>query len=128
MYCVAGAALVLVSAGLPRAWMALAAFIPAMLALGAGNGAIFQLVPQRFREEVGVMTGIVGCTGGLGGFYLASSLGYPKQLSGSYRLGFLLFVALAFVALAALALTGLTSIKRRWRTTWSAALAGAARI
>ena len=123
MYCVAGAALVLVSAGLPRAWMALAAFIPAMLALGAGNGAIFQLVPQRFREEVGVMTGIVGCTGGLGGFYLASSLGYSKQLSGSYRLGFLLFAALA-----ALALTGLTSVKRRWRTTWSAALAGAARI
>ena len=123
MYCVAGTALVLISAGLPRAWMALAVFIPAMLALGAGNGAIFQLVPQRFREEVGVMTGIVGCTGGLGGFYLASSLGYSKQLSGSYQLGFLLFAVLA-----ALALTGLTSIKHRWRTTWSAALAGAARI
>ena len=120
MYCVAGSALVLVSAGLPRAWMALAVFIPAMLALGAGNGAIFQLVPQRFREEVGVMTGIVGCAGGLGGFYLASSLGYAKQLSGSYQPGFLLFALLA-----ALALASLTSIKRCWRTTWSAALAGA---
>ncbi|HJS88248.1 MAG TPA: MFS transporter [Acetobacteraceae bacterium] len=41
MYCVAGSALVLVSAGLPRAWMALAVFILAMLALDAGNGAIF---------------------------------------------------------------------------------------
>ncbi|MBV8613743.1 MAG: NarK/NasA family nitrate transporter [Acetobacteraceae bacterium] len=123
MYWVAGAALVLISAGLPRAWMALTVFIPAMLALGAGNGAVFQLVPQRFRDEVGVMTGIVGCTGGLGGFYLASSLGYSKQLSGSYQLGFLLFALLA-----ALALSGLTRIKRRWRTTWSAALAGAARI
>jgi NNP family nitrate/nitrite transporter-like MFS transporter len=122
-YCIAATALVLVSTGLPSAWMALLVFIPGMLALGAGNGAIFQLVPQRFPSEVGVMTGIVGCTGGLGGFYLASSLGYSKQLTGSYQLGFLVFTALA-----ALALTGLTSIKHRWRTTWSAALAGAARI
>ena len=46
-----------------------------MLALGMGNGAVFQLVPQRFRKEIGVMTGLVGMAGGVGGFYLASSLG-----------------------------------------------------
>ena len=60
-----------------------------MLALGMGNGAVFQLVPQRFRNEIGVMTGLVGMTGGVGGFYLASSLGYSKQLTGSYGAGFL---------------------------------------
>ncbi len=49
-----------------------------MLALGAGNGAVFQLAPQRFRKEIGVMTGLVGMTGGIGGFYLASSPG-PRQ-------------------------------------------------
>jgi NNP family nitrate/nitrite transporter-like MFS transporter len=123
MYCIAATALVLVSSGLPGARTALLAFIPAMLALGAGNGAIFQLVPQRFGSEVGVITGAVGCAGGLGGFYLASSLGYSKQLTGSYQAGFLVFAALA-----ALALLALTGVKRRWRTTWSAALAGAARI
>ena len=57
-----------------------------MLALGIGNGAVFQLVPQRFRKEIGVMTGLVGMAGGVGGFYLASSLGYSKQLTGSYQL------------------------------------------
>jgi NNP family nitrate/nitrite transporter-like MFS transporter len=50
-----------------------------MLALGTGNGAVFQLVPQRFQSEIGVMTGLVGMAGGIGGFYLASSLGSPSS-------------------------------------------------
>ncbi|MDJ0391350.1 nitrate/nitrite transporter [Roseomonas sp. E05] len=123
MYAVAATALAVVSLGLSQSWMALAVFITAMLALGMGNGAVFQLVPQRFRDEIGVMTGLVGMTGGLGGFWLASSLGLAKQLSGSYAGGFLIFAALALVALL-----GLTGVKRRWRSTWGAATAGAARI
>jgi nitrate/nitrite transporter NarK len=50
-----------------------------MTALGMGNGAVFQLVLQRFGRDVGLMTGFVGMTGGIGGFYLAASLGYAKQ-------------------------------------------------
>jgi NNP family nitrate/nitrite transporter-like MFS transporter len=122
MYVVAAVALAVVSLRLPQAWMALAVFIIGMLALGMGNGSVFQLVPQRFRREIGVMTGLVGMTGGIGGFYLASSLGYSKQLTGSYQIGFLVFASLA-----ALALLGLTGIKSRWRTTWGASL-GLARI
>ena len=94
-----------------------------MLAFGMGNGSVFQLVPQRFRHEIGVMTGLVGMTGGVGGFYLASSLGLSKQLTGSYQAGLLLFAALAVVALV-----GLTGIKHRWRTTWGAIEATTARI
>jgi NNP family nitrate/nitrite transporter-like MFS transporter len=124
MYLVACAAFAGVSFGLPQAWMALCVFVVGMLALGMGNGAVFQLVPQRFRREIGVMTGIVGMTGGLGGFYLASSLGYSKQFTGSYQIGFLVFASLA-----ALALVGLTGVKKRWRTTWGAATAlGVARV
>ena len=69
-----------------RRWRS-ALFVLAMLALGAGNGAVFQLVPQRFRKEIGVMTGLVGFAGGVGGFYLASSLGFAKQLTGSSAAG-----------------------------------------
>jgi MFS transporter, NNP family, nitrate/nitrite transporter len=103
--------------------MALIFFIAGMLALGMGNGAVFQLVPQRFRKEIGVMTGLVGMTGGIGGFYLASSLGYSKQFTGSYQFGLLIFAILAMVALL-----GLTSIKGRWRITWGAVGMSAARI
>jgi NNP family nitrate/nitrite transporter-like MFS transporter len=84
---------------------------------------VFQLVPQRFRREIGVMTGLVGMAGGVGGFFLASSLGYAKQMTGSYQAGFLVFGGLA-----ALALIGLTSVKTRWRTTWGAAHLTAAKV
>ena len=123
MYVLAAMCLGIVSIGLPSAWMALLAFVGAMLALGMGNGAVFQLVPQRFRKEIGVMTGMVGMAGGVGGFYLASSLGYAKQITGSYQIGFLTFAALCLLALA-----GLSGVKTRWRTTWGAAHLTTARI
>ncbi len=123
MYTLAGSFLIIVSFGLPSRWLALGVFVLAMLALGMGNGAVFQLVPQRFRKEIGVMTGLVGMAGGVGGFYLASSLGYSKQLTGSYQAGFMIFAALAFLALA-----GLSGVKTRWRTTWGAAHLTTAKI
>ena len=55
------------------------------------NGSVFQLLPQRFGKDIGVMTGLVGAGGGIGGFYLASSLGYSKGLTGSYLTGLPLF-------------------------------------
>jgi MFS transporter, NNP family, nitrate/nitrite transporter len=94
-------------------------FFAVMATLGFGNGAVFQLVPQRFRKEIGIMTGLVGFGGGVGGFYLASSLGFAKQATGSASSGFLIFAGLALVALL-----GLTSVKKRWRTTWGAAIQG----
>jgi NNP family nitrate/nitrite transporter-like MFS transporter len=123
MYVFAAAMLAVVGLGLPEAWMALVIFVLAMLSLGMGNGAVFQLVPQRFRKEIGVMTGLVGMAGGIGGFYLASSLGYSKQLSGSYQIGFVIFAGLAVVALL-----GLTTVKARWRTTWGAATVALAKV
>jgi MFS transporter, NNP family, nitrate/nitrite transporter len=92
---------------------AMGAFVVAMLAFGIGNGSVFQLVPQRFAKEIGVMTGLVGMAGGVGGFYLASSLGFAKQFTGSFSPGFLIFAGLAM-----LALVGLTLVKSSWRSKW----------
>lgn len=106
-------------AGVPQADTlpaALGLFVIAMLALGTGNGSVFQLVPQRFSAEIGVMTGLVGMAGGIGGFYLASSLGFAKQWSGSFAPGFYIFAGLAVVALV-----GLLFVKSQWRATWGAA-------
>ncbi len=95
---------------------ALGMFVVAMLALGTGNGSVFQLVPQRFQAEIGVMTGLVGMAGGVGGFYLASSLGLAKQMTGSFAPGFLIFAGLALAALVSVAV-----VKNRWRATWKTA-------
>lgn len=123
VYLIAIVGLVLSSFAWPSAWTALAIVMFSMIALGAGNGAVFQIAPQRFREEIGVVTGLVGMTGGVGGFYLASTLGLAKQATGSYQLGFLGFAALALVALVAL-----TAVGAKWRATWLARtqLAGSA--
>ena len=123
MYLLAATFLFIASVGLPSAAMAVVVFVLAMLALGTGNGAVFQLVPQRFRKEIGVMTGLVGMAGGIGGFYLASSLGFSKQATGSYQLGLSIFAALAL-----LALVGLSAVKGRWRTTWGSAAMTTAKI
>ncbi|MBI3230752.1 MAG: NarK/NasA family nitrate transporter [Burkholderiales bacterium] len=123
MYTLAASFLFLASFGLSSAGAAVVVFVCAMLALGTGNGAVFQLVPQRFRKEIGVMTGLVGMAGGIGGFYLASSMGYSKQLTGSYQTGLVIFASLAVIALI-----GLTLVKTRWRTTWGSAAMTTAKI
>lgn len=89
----------LIGLGLPTIWLAFPAFFAGMLVLGLGNGAVFQLVPTRFAQQVGILTGLVGMSGGVGGFYLASSLGAARQATGSYSLGFLAFAGIALVAL-----------------------------
>ncbi|NOT15157.1 MAG: NarK/NasA family nitrate transporter [Methylotenera sp.] len=116
MYGVAAVLLLVMSFGQPTYQLALAIIIPVMAVLGMGNGAVFQLVPQRFRKEIGVMTGLVGMAGGIGGFYLAASLGYFKQATGNYQIGLMIFAGLAV-----LAMIGLAGVKTRWRTTWGTA-------
>jgi MFS transporter, NNP family, nitrate/nitrite transporter len=83
--------------------------------LGMGNGAVFQLVPQYFRREIGVATGVVGAFGGLGGFFLPTLLGSVKQLSGSYAPGLLVLAIVALVALAVLRL--LVVFQVSWRVS-----------
>lgn len=114
-YVIAGLALVgaSLSHSIP---MSLTAFMIASGALGMANGSVFQLLPQRFGKDIGVMTGLVGAGGGVGGFYLASSLGLAKEHTGSFAMGFLVFSGLCF-----LAIVGLGLVKTRWRTTWGAA-------
>ena len=117
VYGLAAAALAAASFHLASPWMALVVIMFGMMALGSGNGAVFQLAPTRFGREIGVVTGLVGAMGGVGGFYLASTLGFAKQATGSYQLGFLGFAILALIAL-----TALIAIKAHWRARWPAQL------
>ncbi len=82
-----------------------------MACLGMGNGSVFQLVPQRFSAEIGVVTGIVGAAGGLGGFLLPMGLGSLKGLTGSFAGGFLAFAAAAVACSVLVIVAG-----RNWST------------
>ena len=90
-----------------------------MANLGMANGAVFQLVPQRFGKDIGIMTGLVGCAGGLGGTALIKTLGWSKGAFDGYSAGFMIFAAVVL-----LALVGLSMVKTRWRTTWGVSAGG----
>ena len=69
-------------------------------ALGLGNGAVFKLVPQYFPRETGTVTGLVGAFGGLGGFFPPLVLGFIRNVTGAYTLGFVLLALFALGCLA----------------------------
>jgi NNP family nitrate/nitrite transporter-like MFS transporter len=86
---------------------------------GMANGVVFQLVPQRFGRDIGIMTGLIGVAGGIGGTFLIKTLGWAKGTFDSYSVGFFLFAGLVILAIAAISL-----VKTRWRTTWGANAGG----
>lgn len=82
--------------------------------LGMGNGAVFQMAPQRFFSEIELITGIVGAAGGLGGFFLPSALGALKDISGTYGTGLICFASLVAAGVLFLLEFGV-----RWQNTWA---------
>jgi NNP family nitrate/nitrite transporter-like MFS transporter len=110
VYLITAALVAGVASGVGGSLTTVALFVLTMLCLGAGNGAVFQLVPQRFGSEIGLMTGLIGMAGGIGGFLLAAGLGVVKQHSGSYAPGLWLFALIS-----ALAWGSLSGLKEAWR-------------
>ena len=90
-----------------------------MAHLGMANGAVFQLVPQRFGKDIGIMTGIIGCAGGLGGTAIIKTFGWSKGAFDGYTAGFIIFAIVVFVAIL-----GISFVKTRWRTTWGVQAGG----
>ena len=89
-------------------------FMLCFAALGAGNGALFQLVPLRWPLSTAVAGSMIGEIGALGGGFLPNAMGLSKQYSGSYLWGFLSFTLLALVMLAVLRV-----VQIRWTRTWA---------
>jgi NNP family nitrate/nitrite transporter-like MFS transporter len=106
---------------LPTLLVAVVLLFLGMGCLGMGNGSVFQLVPQRFGKEIGVVTGIVGAAGGVGGFFLPTLLGGLKGRTGSYGPGFAVFAA---VALACVGI--MLAVRLRWESTFLAELSAPA--
>ena len=83
-------------------------------ALGAGNGAVFQLVPLRWPLATAVAGSMIGEIGALGGGLVPNAMGLSKQYAGSYMWGFFFFAALSLVMLVMLRVMQL-----RWTRTWA---------
>ena len=83
-------------------------------ALGAGNGALFQLVPLRWPTTTAVAGSMIGEIGALGGGLVPNAMGLSKQYLGTYAWGFVLFAALAVLMLAVMRV-----MQIRWTRTWA---------
>ncbi len=90
-------------------------FMLCFAALGAGNGALFQLVPLRWPLTTAVAGSMIGEIGALGGGFIPNVMGQSKQITGEFSAGFLAFVGLALVALVILRVA-----QRSWVKTWVA--------
>lgn len=89
-------------------------FMLCFAALGAGNGALFQLVPLRWPLTTAVAGSMIGEIGALGGGLVPTSMGLAKQNTGSYMWGFFFFAALA-----AIVLVMMRRMQLRWTRTWA---------
>lgn len=89
-------------------------FMLCFAALGAGNGALFQLVPLRWPLTTAVAGSMIGEVGALGGGLIPNAMGQSKQHAGTYLWGFV-----ACAALAAVMLVLLRRVQIRWTRTWA---------
>ncbi|MBO9652304.1 MAG: NarK/NasA family nitrate transporter [Variovorax sp.] len=83
-------------------------------ALGAGNGALFQLVPLRWPATTAVAGSMIGEIGALGGGLVPNAMGLSKQYLGSYTWGFVFFAVLSLVMLGVMRV-----MQIRWTRTWA---------
>ena len=83
-------------------------------ALGAGNGALFQLVPLRWPAATAVAGSMIGEIGALGGGMVPNLMGQSKQHAGTYLWGFV-----AFSVFSLLMLGVMRYMQIRWTRTWA---------
>ena len=89
-------------------------FMLCFAALGAGNGALFQLVPLRWPTATAVAGSMIGELGALGGGFIPNAMGLSKQHLGTYFYGFL-----AFAVFGVFVLIMMRVMQIRWTRTWA---------
>jgi NNP family nitrate/nitrite transporter-like MFS transporter len=89
-------------------------FMLCFAALGAGNGALFQLVPLRWPLATAVAGSMIGEIGALGGGLVPNAMGLSKQHTGTYLWGFVVFAGLALIVLLMM-----RRMQLRWTRTWA---------
>ncbi|AFL87520.1 nitrate/nitrite transporter [Terriglobus roseus DSM 18391] len=97
----------------PSLGVTTALFMLCFAALGAGNGATFQMVPLRWPVTTAIAGGMIGEIGALGGSILPNLLGQSKQHTGSYAAGFGVYAVFALIVLVVL-----LTVSREWTRTW----------
>lgn len=94
-------------------WVMVAILVVCFSAMGAGNGAVFQLVPLRFKTSTAVAGSLIGEVGALAGGFLPMVMMESKARFGSFGPGFLSGTLLAVGMLSCLAM-----VTQSWTSSW----------
>lgn len=94
-------------------WVMVVILVLCFAAMGAGNGAVFQLVPLRFTTTTAVAGSLIGEIGALAGGMLPNAMGLGKQYFGSFSPGFLSGTLLTLFVILCLVI-----VHKKWTTTW----------
>jgi NNP family nitrate/nitrite transporter-like MFS transporter len=97
----------------PNPWVMVAILVVCFSAMGAGNGAVFQLVPLRFKSSTAVAGSLIGEVGALAGGFLPITMGCSMTSCGTFAPGFL-----AGTILAAAMLGCLLIVTPQWTKSW----------
>ena len=97
----------------PSLLLTILLFMLCFSALGAGNGALFQLVPLRWPVTTAVAGSMIGEVGALGGAILPNAMGLSKSYTGSFAAGFVVYATLAVCVLILLLV-----VQKKWIGTW----------
>lgn len=97
----------------PSPWVMVAFLVVCFSAMGAGNGAVFQLVPLRFGTSTAAASSLIGEIGALFGAVVPNVMGIGKQTAGSFAPGFmcLLFLSLCVTV-------SVFTASKRWSRSW----------
>ena len=109
-------ALALIGVGLSSGSLAMTTLllIVCFAALGAGNGALFQLVPLRWPTSTAVAGSMIGEIGALGGGTIPALMGQSKQQTGSFLSGFIILAVFSLLMLLVM-----RAMQVRWTRTWA---------
>jgi NNP family nitrate/nitrite transporter-like MFS transporter len=94
-------------------WVMVGVLILTFSAMGAGNGAVFQLVPLRFQSSTAVAGSLIGEVGALVGGFVPNVMGLGKKYTGSFMPGFI-----SLLGLTVLALFLLSRVAPLWTRSW----------
>ncbi len=111
--CIITAVMSFYIATLPPFYIVIPALCVLFLALGAGNGSTFQLVPLRWIGSTAIVMSLIGEVGALGGGLIPNVMGYSKQHLGSYQYGYIVWGVLAIGILIMYMV-----VSRKWEKSW----------
>lgn len=112
--CSAVIAVTLVAATIPaNPWVMVSVLVVLFAAMGAGNGAVFQLVALRFKSTTAVAGSLVGEIGALAGAFLPNAMGIGMETTGSFAPGFICGAVLSLVVVVTLSI-----VMKHWTSTW----------